>query len=57
MLKQRVVTAIVLLLILLPALFYPSSEPFCVVALVLIAGIYLPFPLVSWFQNVARLLG
>ena len=25
--------------------------------LVLAAGIYLPAPLVAWFQNVARLLG
>lgn len=38
MLKQRVITAIVLLLILLPALFYPSPEPFCVVALLLISA-------------------
>ena len=38
MLKQRVITAIVLLAILLPALFYPSPYPFCVVALVLIAA-------------------
>ena len=38
MLKQRVITAIILLAILLPALFYPSPEPFCVVALVLIAA-------------------
>ncbi len=38
MLKQRVITAIVLLLILLPALFYPSPTPFCAVALVLIAA-------------------
>ena len=38
MLKQRVITAIVLLLILLPALFYPSPTPFCVVALVLISA-------------------
>ncbi|MES2912220.1 MAG: CDP-archaeol synthase [Pseudomonadota bacterium] len=38
MLKQRVITAIVLLAILLPALFYPSPAPFCLVALVLIAG-------------------
>lgn len=38
MLKQRVITAIVLLLILLPALFYPSPEPFCAIALVLIAA-------------------
>lgn len=38
MLKQRVITAIILLAILLPALFYPSPEPFCGVALVLIAA-------------------
>jgi phosphatidate cytidylyltransferase len=37
MLKQRIITALVLLLILLPALFYPSPDPFCAVALVLIA--------------------
>lgn len=38
MLKQRVITAIVLLLILLPALFYPSPAPFCAIALILIAA-------------------
>ncbi len=38
MLKQRVITAIVLLLILLPALFYPSPAPFCAVALILIGA-------------------
>ena len=38
MLKQRVVTALVLLLILLPTLFYHSPTPFCVVTLVLIAA-------------------
>jgi phosphatidate cytidylyltransferase len=38
MLKQRIITALVLLAILLPALFYPSPEPFCAVALVLIAA-------------------
>jgi phosphatidate cytidylyltransferase len=38
MLKQRVITAIVLLAILLPALFYRSPTPFCAVALVLIAA-------------------
>ena len=38
MLKQRVVTAIVLLAILLPALFYPTAVPFCAVALLLIAA-------------------
>ena len=37
MLKQRVITAVVLLLVLLPALFYPSSWPFSVVAMVLIS--------------------
>lgn len=38
MLKQRVITAIVLLLILLPALFYSSFVPFCAVALILISA-------------------
>lgn len=36
MLKQRIITAIVLLAILLPALFYPSPVPFAAVMLVLI---------------------
>ncbi len=38
MLKQRVITAILLLLVLLPALFYRSPVPFCLVALILIAA-------------------
>lgn len=38
MLKQRVITAIVLLAILLPALFYKTPVPFGAVALVLIAA-------------------
>ncbi|HWI81774.1 phosphatidate cytidylyltransferase [Ramlibacter sp.] len=38
MLKQRVITAIVLLAILLPALFWPTPAPFIVVTLVLIAA-------------------
>lgn len=38
MLKQRVITAVVLLAILLPALFYRTPFPFCAVALVLIAA-------------------
>ena len=38
MLKQRVITAVVLLAILLPALFWPSPAPFTAVVLVLIAG-------------------
>jgi len=38
MLKQRILTALVLLAILLPALFYPSPEPFTAVILVLMAA-------------------
>ena len=38
MLKQRILTAIALLMVLLPALFYPSYEPFSMVALVLMAA-------------------
>lgn len=38
MLKQRVITALALLLILLPALFYRSPTPFIAIALVLIAA-------------------
>ena len=38
MLKQRIITALVLLLILLPALFYRTAVPFCAVALLLISA-------------------
>jgi phosphatidate cytidylyltransferase len=38
MLKQRIITAVVLLAILLPALFYPSPLPFGCVMLALIAA-------------------
>ena len=39
MLQQRIITALVLLAILLPALFYtPSTVPFMVVVLVLMAA-------------------
>ncbi len=38
MLWQRVVTAVVLLLVLLPALFYPSPVPFSLVAMAFIAA-------------------
>jgi phosphatidate cytidylyltransferase len=37
MLKQRIITALVMLAVLLPALFYPLAAPFGVVALVLLA--------------------
>jgi len=36
----------------------PSMVPLIIhLVLVLIAGLYLPGPLVAWFQNVARMLG
>lgn len=38
MLKQRIITALVLLALLLPALFYSSPSPFCAVVLVLIGA-------------------
>jgi phosphatidate cytidylyltransferase len=38
MLKQRVITALVLLAIVLPALFYKTATPFCAVALLLIGA-------------------
>lgn len=38
MLKQRVMTALVLLAILLPALFYPTAIPLCALAVVLISA-------------------
>ena len=38
MLKQRIITAVVMLAILLPALFYPTPTPFCILALLLIAA-------------------
>lgn len=38
MLKQRVITALVLLAVLLPALFYPSPVPFCALALLMVGA-------------------
>jgi phosphatidate cytidylyltransferase len=38
MLKQRVITAILMLAVLLPALFYPSFVPFCAITLILISA-------------------
>jgi phosphatidate cytidylyltransferase len=38
MLKQRILTALVLLLILLPAMFYRDPWPFCAISLVMIAA-------------------
>jgi phosphatidate cytidylyltransferase len=38
MLKQRIITALILMAVLLPALFYPSSEPFVLLSLLLIVA-------------------
>ncbi len=38
MLGQRVITAVLLLLVLLPSLFYPSPEPFCALTVAFIAA-------------------
>ena len=38
MLKQRIITAVLLLAVLLPALFYPSIEPFAALTLLLIVA-------------------
>ena len=38
MLKQRIITALLMLAILLPSVFYPSPAPFVFVALVLLAA-------------------
>lgn len=38
MLKQRIITALLLLAVLLPALFYPSIEPFAALTLLLIGA-------------------
>ena len=58
MLKQRVITALVLLLILLPALFYRSPTPFCVIALLLIsAGAWEWARLNGFGQNASSMSG
>ncbi len=38
MLKQRVITALIMMLVLLPALFNASPLPFCGLALLMIAA-------------------
>lgn len=38
MLKQRIITALLLMAVLLPALFYPSSEPFVLLSLLLMVA-------------------
>ena len=43
MLKQRIITAILLLAVLLPALFHPDPAPFCALTLLLILVVLMPF--------------
>ncbi|HAX21192.1 MAG TPA: phosphatidate cytidylyltransferase [Hydrogenophaga sp.] len=38
MLKQRIITALLMMAVLLPALFYPSSEPFVLLSLLLMVA-------------------
>ena len=56
MLKQRVITALILLAILLPALFYPSPDPFCAITLVLIAAAAWEWGRLNGCGNAAALL-
>ena len=56
MLKQRVVTALVLLLIFLPALFYRSAVPFCGVTLVLVAAAAWEWARLNGYGPVASVL-
>ena len=58
MLKQRIITAAVLLAILLPALFYPSPVPFaCVMLLVIGAAAWEWGRLNGYGQGFALFLG
>lgn len=58
MLKQRVITALVLLLLLLPALFYSEPWPFCFLALVFIAAAAWEWAKANgWNQNVSVWVG
>jgi phosphatidate cytidylyltransferase len=56
MLKQRVITALVLLAILLPALFYPQPWPFVAVALLLIAAGAWEWARLNGYGSMASLL-
>jgi phosphatidate cytidylyltransferase len=58
MLKQRVITALVLLLVLLPALFYGEPWPFCFLALVFIAAAAWEWSKANgWSQHVSLWVG
>ncbi len=56
MLKQRVITALVLLAILLPAVFYPAPGPFVAIAIVLIAAGAWEWARLNLFNGTAALL-
>jgi phosphatidate cytidylyltransferase len=56
MLKQRVITALVLLSILLPALFYQDPWPFCLIALVFVACASWEWAQVNGYSEKAALL-
>lgn len=56
MLKQRVITALAMLAILLPALFYPSPVPFSAVALVLIAAATWEWGRLNGYSHLGSLL-
>lgn len=55
MLKQRVITALVLLAVLLPALFYPSTVPLTAVVLVLMAAAAWEWGRLNGFTGAAAL--
>jgi phosphatidate cytidylyltransferase len=56
MLKQRVITAIVLLLILLPAMFYSDPGPFSVISIVMIAAAAWEWAKLNGFQKSTSLI-
>jgi phosphatidate cytidylyltransferase len=58
MLKQRILTALVMLAVLLPATFYPASAPFGLVTLVLLAAAAWEWARLNGYaQNVSLLTG
>lgn len=56
MLKQRIITAVLLLLVLLPTLFYPSPEPFSALVLLLIGAAAWEWGRLNRFSQWAALL-
>lgn len=56
MLKQRIITALVLLLLLLPAMFYAEPWPFCLIALIFIGAAAWEWAGVNGWQGAPALL-